>query len=381
MSSGNKGKAQKEASSEVQVGRSVTTQRAKKKVFPGPKGIRVPLRVALSRQAHAELAGHARESLQAEVCGVLVGEVCQDDEGVYTDVQAIIRGQAASEGSTHVTFTQATWNAIHETMDREYADRSIVGWYHTHPGFGVEFSEMDLFIQKNFFSGETQVALVTDPISGEVALASNGGEDGGITYLPCYWVDGREQPARVPASSMPATMPGSDRHPATTRSLEALENRISQLTQSLDEVTSMFYRTLFFAGAVVCLGVLVFAGFLIRAQFQARIEPPQLNSFVPVPVKIGDKNVLLGVSVVNWDVPPELNALLLDLEKEKQEEAAKAAAAALEGGPPEKKEPAKPEPQSKQGEPPHAPPQPSSSAPPPPAPSAPQPPAAPPAAK
>lgn len=376
MISENKGKAQKETSSEVQVGRSVTTQRARKKVFPGPKGMRVPLRVAISRQAHAELAAHARESLQAEVCGVLVGEVCQDDEGVYTDVQAIIRGQAASEGSTHVTFTQATWNAIHETMDREHADRSIVGWYHTHPGFGVEFSEMDLFIQKNFFSGEAQVALVTDPISGEVALAANGGEDGGNTYLPCYWVDGREQPARVPASSMPATMQGQggERHPATARSLEALENRISQLTQSLDEVTSMFYKTLFFAGAVVCLGVLVFVGFLVRAQFQARIEPPQLNSFVPVPVKIGDKNVLLGVSVVNWDVPPELNALLLDLEKAKQEEAAKAAAAALEEGQAENKESAKPQPQPKQGEPPHAPQeQEPSSSPSPPAQSSPQP--------
>lgn len=369
MSSGNKGKAQKgEASAEVQVGRSVTTQRARKKVFPGPKGSGVPLRVAISRQAHAGLAAHARESLQAEVCGVLVGEVCKDDEGIYTDVQAIIRGQAASEGSTHVTFTQATWNAIHETMDREHAERSIVGWYHTHPGFGVEFSEMDLFIQKNFFSGEAQVALVTDPISGEVALAANGGEDGGITYLPCYWVDGREQPARVPASNVPIAMQGGERLPATTRSLEALESRISQLTQSLDEVTSMFYKTLFFAGAVVCLGVLVFAGFLIRAQFQARIEPPQLNSFVPVPVKIGDKNVLLGVSVVKWDVPPELNALLLDLEKEKQAEAAKAAAAALEGGQPEQKKQAKAEHQPKQGAAPQEPQQPSSSA----APSAPQ---------
>lgn len=227
---------------------------------------------------------------------------------------------------------------------------------------------MDLFIQKNFFSGEAQVALVTDPISGEVALAANGGEDGGITYLPCYWVDGREQPARVPASNVPIAMQGGERLPATTRSLEALESRISQLTQSLDEVTSMFYKTLFFAGAVVCLGVLVFAGFLIRAQFQARIEPPQLNSFVPVPVKIGDKNVLLGVSVVKWDVPPELNALLLDLEKEKQAEAAKAAAAALEGGQPEQKKQAKAEHQPKQGAAPQEPQQPSSSA----APSAPQ---------
>jgi proteasome lid subunit RPN8/RPN11 len=331
MNSGNKGKAQKEES-DVQVGHSVATQRVKKKVFPGPKGTQVSLRVAIARQAHSELAAHARESLQAEVCGVLVGEVCKDDEGVYTDVQAVIRGQAASEGSTHVTFTQATWNAIHETMDREHQGRSIVGWYHTHPGFGVEFSEMDLFIQKNFFSGEAQVALVTDPISGDVALAANAPEGGGITYLPCYWVDGREQPARVPASSLPATKQGGDRAAASAQGLEALEHRITQLTQALDEVTAMFYKTLFFIGAAVCLGVLVLVGFLIRAQFQARIEPPQLNNFVPVPVKVGDKNIMVGVGVVNWDVPPELNALLIDIEKAKQEAEAKAAKESAEKG-------------------------------------------------
>jgi proteasome lid subunit RPN8/RPN11 len=344
MSSGNKGKVQKE-DSDVQVGRSVATQRVKKKAFPGPKGTQVPLRVSIARQAHSELAAHARESLQAEVCGVLVGEICKDDEGLYTDVQAVIRGQAASEGSTHVTFTQATWNAIHETMDRDHADRSIVGWYHTHPGFGVEFSDMDLFIQKNFFSGEAQVALVTDPISGAVALAANAPEDGGITYLPSYWVDGREQPARVPASSLPAAKQGGERSAASGQGLEALEHRITQLTQALDEVTALFYKTLFFIGAVVCMGVLVLVGYLIRAQFLARIEPPQLNNFVPVPVKMGDKNIMVGVGVVNWEVPPELNSVLIDIEKAKQEEEAKAAQKAAEEGKgePEKKDGPKPE--------------------------------------
>ncbi|HSI64660.1 MAG TPA: Mov34/MPN/PAD-1 family protein [Candidatus Saccharimonadia bacterium] len=339
MNSGNKNKANKEAASEVNVGNSVATQRVKKKVFSGPKGVDVPLRVSISRQGHAELSAHARESLQAEVCGVLVGEVCRDDEGVFTDVQAIIRGQAASEGSTHVTFTQATWNAIHETMDRDHAGRSIVGWYHTHPGFGVEFSEMDLFIQKNFFSGEAQVALVTDPISGEVAVAANAADGGGITYLPYYWMDGREQPARMPASSIPSTMQSGEHSPATARSLEALENRVSQLTHALDEVTSLFYKTLFFVGGLACLGIMVLVGFLIRAQFQSRIEPPQLNNFVPVPVKIGDKNVMLGVGVVSWEVPPELNSLLLDIEKMKQEAAAAEKQAAEEGKEPKKDEP------------------------------------------
>src|SRR6185436_11054025 len=108
---------------------------------------------------------------------------------------------AASGGATHVTFTQATWDAIHATLEREHPKLRIVGWYHTHPGFGVEFSEMDVFIQRNFFSGPTQIALVTDPTTGAVALAIT--TPTGIDYLPRYWVDGREQTAKVPASSAP----------------------------------------------------------------------------------------------------------------------------------------------------------------------------------
>ncbi len=37
-------------------------------------------------------------------------------------------------------------------MEEKHSSLSIVGWYHSHPGFGVEFSDMDMFIQKNFFS-------------------------------------------------------------------------------------------------------------------------------------------------------------------------------------------------------------------------------------
>src|SRR5260370_28351362 len=43
----------------------------------------------------------------------------------------------------------------------------IVGWYRSHPGFGVFLSEHDLFIQENFFSGPHQVAWVYDPHTDE----------------------------------------------------------------------------------------------------------------------------------------------------------------------------------------------------------------------
>jgi hypothetical protein len=72
-----------------------------------------PLRVAIERTAHADLVAHAKESLKAEICGVSAGRLCEDDEGLFLHVSAAIRGKQANQGSTHVTFTHATWNAIH----------------------------------------------------------------------------------------------------------------------------------------------------------------------------------------------------------------------------------------------------------------------------
>jgi hypothetical protein len=75
-----------------------------------------------------------------------------------------------------------------------------------------------------------------------------------------------------------------------------------------------------FLGVIICVGVAVAAGYFIHNLFVARNEPPKLNSFIPVPVQIGDKKVLLGVDVVSWELPPELNAMLQDDMKKRVEE-------------------------------------------------------------
>src|SRR6185436_11598002 len=139
-----------------------------------------------------------KESLDKEICGVLVGDVCEDDEGSFVHIKAIIRGDSAQQGSTHVTYTQETWTASHKTMEERYRKLQIVGWYHSHPGYGVQFSEMDRFIQKNFFSGPTQLGLVIDPLGGDVSICVN--TDAGLENIGQFWVDGREQRFQLPPS-------------------------------------------------------------------------------------------------------------------------------------------------------------------------------------
>jgi proteasome lid subunit RPN8/RPN11 len=110
-----------------------------------------------------QIRRHARGSMEAEICGVLIGGVT---DGV-TRVEACIAGEKATEGGAHVTFTQQTWEHIYKVKDAKFADSSIVGWYHSHPGFGIFLSDYDLFIHKNFFAAPHQVAWVFDPHSDE----------------------------------------------------------------------------------------------------------------------------------------------------------------------------------------------------------------------
>ena len=102
------------------------------------------IRAEVARQ----IRQHARSSPKAEVCGVLIGEIA----GGTADVQACISGVNAAQGGAHVTFTQDTWEHIYKIKDRDFPDARIVGWYHSHPGFGIFLSDHDTFIHKNFFS-------------------------------------------------------------------------------------------------------------------------------------------------------------------------------------------------------------------------------------
>jgi proteasome lid subunit RPN8/RPN11 len=115
---------------------------------------------------------HGESEPEVEVCGVLIGSVYENPTAALVYVDDCIRGNHASGKSTQVTFTTDTWDYIHKVMEQKHPGKQIVGWYHTHPGFGIFLSEMDLFIHRNFFSAHHHVAYVYDPQSRERGLFS-----------------------------------------------------------------------------------------------------------------------------------------------------------------------------------------------------------------
>src|SRR5882762_10973877 len=119
--------------------------------------------VTVDGEVIRQIRQHARSNSKTEICGVLIGS----ENGNSLAIEACIAGANAAQAGTHVTFTQDTWEHIYQTKDAKYPDHRIVGWYHSHPGFGVFLSDHDTFIHKNFFSSPLQVAWVYDPHSDE----------------------------------------------------------------------------------------------------------------------------------------------------------------------------------------------------------------------
>jgi len=115
-----------------------------------------------------DIESHALSNTKVELGGVLLGGQYEDQSGqpfvVITDSLRAEHYQA-SKGS--FKFTHDTWSDITRKRDEFPPETGMVGWYHTHPGFGVFLSSMDMFICRNFFNKPQDVALVVDPCRGD----------------------------------------------------------------------------------------------------------------------------------------------------------------------------------------------------------------------
>lgn len=147
-------------------------------------------RVHFHPRAHETMMRHAETTSEVELCGVLVGDICRDSQGFFLDIIGAIEGEGANNYGSQVTFTHETWSHIHETKDDRYPDKRIVGWYHTHPGFGVFLSNMDMFIQENFFCEPYQVAVVVE--TKQNAEGCFYWSKGKCVAARRYWVGDRE---------------------------------------------------------------------------------------------------------------------------------------------------------------------------------------------
>lgn len=297
------------------------------RAFPQPGPIDEPLRIDMSGDASTEVLAHARQSLDAEVCGVLVGDVCEDEQGKWVSVKAAIRGTSTKKGGAHVTYTQETWDKIHQQKDRDYKKLAIVGWYHSHPGFGVTFSDMDKFIQQNFFSGETQFALVIDPLGGDEAVCVNRGAD--IEYVARIWLAGRQRVCRVPQSQTskrqePSAKSGSSRSERSgesiasdlDRRLRSLERRMTEFIETAEQDRNVRQRWILVTGGIVSIAAILLICLTIYDRTTNKpTAPPELKQAIPVGLQSGPYTIPIENAMLTWKVPDGLMEFLLEMEE------------------------------------------------------------------
>ena len=133
---------------------------------------------SINRKALAKIRKEAR-STEREIIGVLIGKV-YDNLLVVTDA---VSGEQAS-GMTRVKLDNITLAKIVNKIMEGKITGNILGWYHSHPGFGVFMSATDIGTQQMLQQFSSKVAaLVIDPTEDHYEVFTLD-RDNGVVMIP-----------------------------------------------------------------------------------------------------------------------------------------------------------------------------------------------------
>ena len=149
--------------------------------------------IYLQWEVAKRLQFEAQRSIQVdlEVAGILLGTRSADDSVIKVSHIAVAKDEDSSP--VHFKFSYSVWDDLIDQMEELSNEAGeellLLGWYHTHPGFGIFLSDRDQFIQQSFFDVPYQVAVVYDPKSREHGLFT--WRDGKPTRAWQYWIGER----------------------------------------------------------------------------------------------------------------------------------------------------------------------------------------------
>ena len=109
-----------------------------------------------------QVIDYSEQDLTRERGGFLLGGLHRDRR-LYVEIRHFLPALSVQSRAASLTFTHETWAVMNRQVVLNHPDETVVGWQHTHPGFGVFLSGYDMFIHRNFFNQPWQVALVVDP--------------------------------------------------------------------------------------------------------------------------------------------------------------------------------------------------------------------------
>ncbi|MFL6211942.1 MAG: Mov34/MPN/PAD-1 family protein [Pyrinomonadaceae bacterium] len=145
--------------------------------------------VVFSLSAYDKIVQHLSQDKTREHGGLLLGRFAP---GPYSHEMAVwvevaLPAEHTVGTRSRLTFTEDTWVAF-DSKTEHWRDTNMkrVGWYHSHPNFGIFLSPYDIDVCENFRL-PMHVALVYDPIRHEGGFFVRGTE-GFDPRKPCgFW--------------------------------------------------------------------------------------------------------------------------------------------------------------------------------------------------
>lgn len=122
------------------------------------------VKVYIKQDVYKALEKLATSDTSKELGSILFGEYAQELGKTHVIISDYIEAKYTDASASTLTFTHETWDYVHKEHEKQFPEKKIVGWQHTHPNYGVFLSNYDFFIQENFFNMPFQVAYVIDPI-------------------------------------------------------------------------------------------------------------------------------------------------------------------------------------------------------------------------
>lgn len=118
--------------------------------------------VHISSLALIKMLKHGRAGVPLEVMGLMLGDFVDDYTVRVTDVFAMPQsGTGVSVEAVDPVYQTKMMEMLNQTGRNEM----VVGWYHSHPGFGCWLSGVDMNTQQSFEQLNSRaVAVVIDPI-------------------------------------------------------------------------------------------------------------------------------------------------------------------------------------------------------------------------
>merc|ERR1712046_93057 len=118
--------------------------------------------IHISSLALLKMLKHGRAGVPFEVMGLMLGDFVDDYTVRVADVFAMPQsGTGVSVEAVDPVFQAKMLDMLKQTGRPEM----VVGWYHSHPGFGCWLSGVDINTQQSFEAlSDRAVAVVVDPI-------------------------------------------------------------------------------------------------------------------------------------------------------------------------------------------------------------------------